>query len=132
MPLPIRANQARLTIDGRTYELRDVHARQDDSIELDRVTRYDGGRTMARTVGRLTSRVVIEAEVIPEPAIGRTSDEVSYEVTQRITYADPQPLTGLDRLTERVTEFIEAKKTAPQKPAPRSRWDRLLDDHPIC
>jgi hypothetical protein len=108
MPIPIEAAQASLTINGVVYEMRDVHVRQDDSIELDRVT-YDGGRTLGRARGRITSRVVIEAEVFPEPITTldpRLSPaDIDQLFLERVGLTRHQAgLTGQRRMLEQATQ----------------------------
>jgi len=140
MPIPIHATQARLIIDGVVYELHDVHVRQDDSIELDRVT-YDGGRTIGRTRGRVSSRVVIEAEVMPTRTNIVSEDRVAEIFGVRRREPDQSGLTETDQLLigtafqrlmlAEATEREIAKRT-PQKTEPRSALDRLLDDQELC
>jgi hypothetical protein len=156
MPIPIEAAHAELVINGVVYELRDVSVMQGSSIELDRMT-YDGGRTIRQTRGRITSRVVIEAEVFPEPLttldprlstaeldqrflerVGWTRNQAGLtgqrQVLQeaiRAALNDPSMAAVIQQGAESLrADIIEAAKKPqpPPAPEPRSVWDRLIGE----
>jgi len=158
MPIPISAAQASLIIDGVVYVLRDVSAHTADTIELDRMTSYDGGRTLGRTRGVVSSRVVIEAEVMPEPT-RNAIDECHHgieadrcaacdsdgDLRSRIartgrTDAEMRDVAfAVDGQLDALTAKYGVKRwkpTAtpkpPPAPEPKSVWDRLLDERELC
>jgi len=136
MPIPIHANQARLIIDGVTYELRDVHAHEAETISRERVT-ADGGRTIGFTRGRVSTRITIEAEVLPTRTNIVSEDRVAEIFGVRRREPDQAGLTETDQLLigtafqqlmlAEATERVIAKRTALEA-EPKSALDRLLDD----
>ena len=87
MPLPSTYDRAELVIGGRRYDLRGINiTAQEMSQDVDTM-RGVGGRVVARTQGRLTERISLEAELIEMPGIDSRDAAISagYGAPLRVT-----------------------------------------------
>jgi hypothetical protein len=131
MPLPQTFRDARLIVNGQSFDLVNVSVTsQETSYEREPVMGFSG-RVRGFTSGRTTERATIECELIPVP-IGRMVADMTATIGGR-TF----PIVEMD-----YTYKPEAIPTAAQlealqgslKPSapPKSRWDRLMADENLC